>query len=182
MESRLEKLYKTKLRGELQKKLGLKNVMQVPAVSKIVLNTGVKDAINDSKVLNGIKDIFSKVAGQCAVRTYAKKSIAGFKLRKGVPIGVMVTLRGKRMYNFLDKLINVAIPGVRDFHGVTTNFDGNGNYNLGLKDWMVFSEVDYEEADKVRGLNVVICTTSSDDKQAYALLESLNMPFNKDKN
>lgn len=163
----------------LQKELGLENVMQVPRLSKIVINTGVKDAVGDSKVLNAVRDIISDIAGQSAVRTRARNSIAGFKLREGAPIGVMVTLRKKQMHDFLNKLINIALPGVRDFRGVTTKFDGNGNYNLGIRDWFVFPEVDYDTIDKSRGLNITIHTTAKDDEGARALLKSLNMPFRK---
>ncbi|MBU1007471.1 50S ribosomal protein L5 [Candidatus Dependentiae bacterium] len=179
MSSRLETLYKETLRPALQKELGVKNVMQIPRLSKVVINMGVKDAVGDSKVLNAIRDIISDIAGQSAVRTKARNSIAGFKLREGAPIGVMVTLRKQRMYDFLDKLINVALPGVRDFQGVTTKFDGNGNYNLGMQDWFVFPEVDYDSIDKSRGLNISVHTTAKDDNSAYALLKSFNMPFRK---
>jgi large subunit ribosomal protein L5 len=179
MSSRLEELYKDKLRADLQAKLKLKNLMQVPKLSKISLNVGVKDAVGDSKVLNGVKETMGKIAGQAAVKTLAKKSIAGFKLREGFPIGVMVTLRRDAMYDFLDKLINVALPAVRDFQGVTTKFDGNGNYNLGVRDWFVFPEVDYDRVDRSRGLNVSIQTTAKDDAEAYELLKSFNMPFKR---
>lgn len=181
MSSRLQELYKDKLRDALQKELKLENVMMVPRLSKIVLNVGVKDAVGDSKVLNGIQDIISKIAGQFALKTYAKKSIAGFKLREGAPIGVMVTLRDQRMYDFFDKLINVVLPAVRDFQGVGTKFDGNGNYNLGMRDWFVFPEVDYDKVDKSRGLNITIDTTAEQDDHARALLSSFNMPFRKKK-
>ena len=177
MKSRLEELYSIQLKPELQKELGLANEMQVPRVVSIVLNIGVKDAVGDSKVIAGVKDTLSKIAGQAAVATKAKKSIAGFKLRQGMPIGVMVTLRKTRMYHFLDKLINVVLPAVRDFQGVTTNFDGCGNYNLGIKDWMVFPEVDYDKVDKSRGLNITIKTSTSVDSQAQALLRKFKMPF-----
>ncbi len=177
MKSRLEDLYKEKVRSSLKEQLKLKNIMQVPRVEKIVLNMGVKDAVADSKVLKKVEDIISKIAGQVTVRTKAKKSIAGFKLREGMPIGVMVTLRGENMYNFLDRLINIAIPRIKDFHGLKPKLDGNGNYNLGLKDWMVFPEVDYDNVDKSRGLNITIQTTAKADDHAIALLKSFNMPF-----
>ena len=177
MKSRFEELYKNELKDELKKDLGLSNIMQVPALSKIVINTGVKDAVSDGKVLNSVKAVIDKIAGQFSVKTYAKKSIATFKLRKGMPIGVMVTLRGKNMYNFLDKLINVTLPCVRDFHGVKTKFDGHGNYTMGVKDWMVFPEVDYDRVDHVRGLSVSIHTSAEDDDSAYALLKKFDMPF-----
>ncbi|MFA6527423.1 MAG: 50S ribosomal protein L5 [Candidatus Babeliales bacterium] len=179
MKSRLETLYKEHVRAALKDELKLDNIMQVPAVSKIVLNVGVKDAVADSKSLALVKDILEKIAGQAAVKTLARKSISGFKLRQGMPIGVMVTLRKDRMYHFLDKLINVVLPSVRDFQGVTKNFDGNGNYNLGIKDWMVFPELDYDKIDKIRGLNVTIQTTASNDKDALCLLQKFNMPFQK---
>jgi len=179
MSSRLKELYDKKLRSGLQKELKLKNVMQVPRISKIVLNTGVKEAVGDSKVLNTVKDVLNKISGQSSVRTKARKSIAGFKLREGYPIGVMVTLRSKRMYDFLDKLINIALPSVRDFRGISCKFDGNGNYNLGIKDWFVFPEVDYDKVDRSKGLNVTIETTTKNDDEAYALLKSFNMPFQK---
>lgn len=179
MKSRLKELYQTQLKAELVKELGLNNVMEAPAISKIVLNIGVKDAVSDSKALNQVKEILEKIAGQAAVKTNARISISGFKLRQGMPIGVMVTLRKERMYHFLDKLINVVLPGVRDFQGVTTNFDGHGNYNLGIKDWMVFPEVDYDKVDKNRGLNITIQTTASSDQQALSLLKKFNMPFQK---
>ncbi|MBD3272894.1 50S ribosomal protein L5 [Candidatus Dependentiae bacterium] len=177
MRSRLENLYKEKFCSELKEQLSLKNIMEVPRISKIVLNMGVKDAVGDSKILNKVKDVVSKIAGQLAIQTKAKKSIAGFKLREGMPIGIKVTLRGTNMYNFLDRLINIAIPRVKDFHGLKPKLDGNGNYNLGLKDWMVFPEVDYDKVDKSRGLNITIHTTAKSDDHAVALLKSFNMPF-----
>ena len=179
MELRLEDLYKNKIRVNLLKELDLKNAMQVPKISKIVLNIGVKDAVLDSKILNNVKEIFDSISGQSSVKTRAKKSIAGFKLREGMPIGLMVTLRKSSMYYFLDKLINIALPRVRDFHGLISKFDGNGNFNLGIRDWMVFPEVDYDKIDKIRGLNVTIQTTAKNDEQALALLKSFNMPFKK---
>lgn len=177
MKSRLEVLYKEKVSSSLKEQLKLQNVMQVPRIAKVVLNMGVKDAVADSKVLKKVEDIITRIAGQATVRTRAKKSIAGFKLREGVPVGVMVTLRGNNMYYFLDKLINIAIPRMKDFHGLRPKLDGNGNYNLGVKDWMVFPEVDYDKVDKSRGLNVTIHTTAKSDDHAVALLKSLNMPF-----
>jgi len=173
----MKELYKSKLRSALQKELKLENIMQVPRLSKIVLNIGVKDAVGESKVLNGVVDVLTKIAGQAPVKTRARKSIAGFKLREGSPIGVMVTLREKAMYDFLEKLVAVALPAVRDFQGVTTKFDGNGNYNLGMRDWYVFPEVDYDTVARSRGLNITIHTTAKEDAHAYALLQSFNMPF-----
>ena len=180
MKSRLEETYRTKMCPELKKELKLKNVMQIPKLSKIVLNIGLKDAVSDSKVVDGAKSTLTAIAGQRTVKTKARKSIAGFKLREGMVIGLMVTLRGSRMYHFLDKLINVVLPTVRDFQGVTSKFDGNGNYNLGIKDWMVFPEVDYDKVDKSRGLNVTIQTTADSDEKAFALFKKFNMPFRRD--
>lgn len=179
IKSRLEEQYKTQLRSAIFQELKLENVMQVPALSKIVVNIGVKEAVADSKVLNQVKDIVEKITGQVAVKTLAKQSIAAFKLRKGMPIGVKVTLRKTRMYHFLDKLINVVLPSVRDFQGVKTTFDGDGNYTLGIKDWMVFPELDFDKVDKSRGLSITIHTTTKSDEHAYALLKKFNMPFQK---
>jgi len=134
--TRLEELYNTKIRSQLKKDLKLKNIMEVPKISKIVINVGVKDAVKDSKVLKNVMETVSKISGQCPVRTFAKKSIAGFKLREGMPIGVKVTLRKKKMYEFLDRLINIALPEVRDFQGVTKKLDRRGNYNFGIKEWI----------------------------------------------
>ena len=179
MRSRLEVFYKEEIRQNLQKELQLNNIMEVPKITQISLNLGAKDAVADSKVLNAAKVVLEKIAGQAAVKTYAKKSIAGFKLRKGMAIGVAVTLRRKQMYEFLDKFINIALPGVRDFRGLNTKLDGNGNYNVGIKDWMVFPEVDYDKVDKIRGLNVAIKTTAKSDEHALALLKSFKIPFQK---
>lgn len=178
--ARLETLYKETLVPALKKELNLKNVMQVPKVSKVVLNIGVKEAVTDKKVLIGIRNILSMIAGQSAVETIAKKSIAGFKIRQGMPLGVKVTLRGKRMYEFLDSLINLALPTVRDFRGVPTKLDGQGNYNLGIKEWTVFPGVDYDSFSKIFGLNITIETTTSNDAHALALLKSFKMPFVRD--
>lgn len=175
--ARLEELFKGKTRSELKKKLGLNNIMEVPQVSKIVLNVGVKEAIGDSKILKAVEIAIAKITGQKPVRTVAKKSIAGFKLREGMPIGVMVTLRGQRMYEFLDRLINLALPEVRDFQGVPRKLDRRGNYNLGVKEWTIFPEVEYSVGDRIYGVNITIQTSSSDDDHARALLESFGMPF-----
>lgn len=179
MKSRLEEMYVSTVRAALKAELGLENVMQIPKVSKVVLNIGAKDAVSDSKAVAGIREILTSITGQHAVSTKAKKSIAGFKLREGMAIGAMVTLRGDKMYHFLDKLINVVLPAVRDFQGVSPKFDGNGNYNLGLKDWMVFPEIDYDKVDTSRGMNITIHTTASSDKEALALLKKFGMPFKK---
>lgn len=181
MKTHFEELYTTTVRPQLMQELGYSNIMQAPRVAKIVVNIGAKDAVSDSKVVNGIKEILTTITGQSAVTTKAKKSIAGFKLREGVAIGVMVTLRSDNMYYFLEKLINAVLPSVRDFQGVSPKFDGKGNYNLGLKDWMVFPEIDYDKVEGSRGLNITIQTTAKTDAEAYALLKSFGMPFRNKK-
>lgn len=178
--ARLEELYNSKIRSELQKKLGLKNIMEVPKISKIVLNVGIgKDAIADSKMLPGVMATLEKISGQAPVRTLARKSIAGFKLREGMPIGAKVTLRKKNMYDFLDKLINLALPKTRDFQGVSTSLDGRGNYNLGLKEVSIFPEIEYDINQKMYGLNVTICTTARTNEHGFELLKEFGMPFRK---
>jgi len=151
----------------------------VPTVSKVVINVGVKDAISDSKVLKTVMEGIATISGQIPVRTLAKKSIAGFKLREGMPIGAKVTLRGRRMWEFLDRLINLALPKVRDFQGVPRRADRRGNYNLGIKEWIIFPEVQYEVGDKIYGMNITIQTTAGEDEHALLLLEKLGMPFKK---
>ncbi len=180
MKSRLEDIYKTTVRAELFKELGLQNIMQVPRINKIVLNVGVKEAVSDSKAVVMVKEILDQIAGQSSAKSLAKKSIASFKLRQGMPIGVMVTLRKSNMYHFLDKLINIVLPAVRDFQGVRPTFDGNGGYNIGIKDWMVFPEVDYDKVDRTRGMNITIHTSAEKDEHAYALLKKFKMPFQQD--
>lgn len=175
--ARLEQLYRDKIVPALKAELGLNNVMEVPKISKIVLNIGVKEAVTDSKVLQSVQKILTLIAGQSAVTTIAKKSIAGFKIRQGMPLGVKVTLRKQRMYEFLDRLINLSLPMVRDFRGVGSNFDKFGNYNLGIKEWVVFPEVDYDMSNKVFGMNISIETTTKNKKHAHALLKSFGMPF-----
>jgi large subunit ribosomal protein L5 len=177
--ARLEELYTTTIKPQLQKQLGIKNVMEVPKITKVVLNVGVKDAVGDSKAIQGVLEILTKISGQVPVKTLAKKSIAGFKLREGMAIGVKVTLRGRRMYEFLDRLVNLALPKVRDFQGVSFKFDGRGNYNLGVKEWIIFPEVDYDIGSKVHGLNVTIHTNAGTDERGLALLENFGMPFRR---
>lgn len=178
--ARLEEQYSSTLRSKLQKQLNLSNVMEVPKLNKIVLNIGAgREAISDSKVLPVVVDILSRIAGQRAVKTVARKSIAGFKLREGMPLGAKVTLRGNRMYEFLDRLISVSLPAVRDFQGVSAGFDKQGNYNLGIKEWVIFPEVDYDLTSKVYGLNITIDSSAKNKEQAYALLEGFGMPFRK---
>ena len=179
-QSRLGDIYNTKLRAELQKALGLKNIMEVPKVSKIVLNVGVgRDAVADSRVLVPVEKTLGAIAGQAPIRTYARKSIASFKIREDMPLGVCVTLRRKKMFDFLDKLVNLALPRVRDFQGVKTKLDGQGNYNLGIKEWNIFPEADVMGTEKIYGLNVTIHTTAADDRQGFELLKSFGMPFKK---
>ncbi len=176
---RLEDLYNKEIRLQLKEKLALKNIMEVPKISKIVLNIGVKDAVADGRALQVVMDVVNKITGQRSVKTLAKKSIASFKLREGMAIGVKVTLRRRNMYEFLDRLINLSLPTTRDFQGVPRKFDSRGNYNLGIKEWIIFPEVTYDVTDKVHGLNVTIHTTAEQDEHAFVLLESFGMPFAK---
>lgn len=177
--ARLQELYDTQVRSQLHKELGLQNIMQVPKLEKVVLNVGVKGAVSDSKILQKVANIIEKISGQKTVRTKAKKSIAGFKLREGMPLGVKVTLRGKPMYEFVDRLINLALPKVRDFQGVPFKLDGRGGYNLGIKEWTIFPEVDYGVSDKVYGMNVTISTSADNDEHGFELLKKFGMPFRK---
>ena len=178
--ARLEKVYKEAVRPNLQKALGIANIMAVPKITKIVINVGVKEAVADSKAIQKVQHVLNRIAGQSSVKTKAKKSIAGFKIREDMPIGVCVTLRQDKMYYFLDKLINLALPKVRDFQGVPTKFDRQGNYNLGIKEWTIFPEAEKSEA--VYGLNITIHTTARKDEHALELLRGFNMPFRKTKN
>lgn len=176
---RLEELYKNVIRSQLKEKLELANIMEVPKISKIVLNVGVKEAVSDSRALQSAAQILGTIAGQLPVKTKARKSIAGFKIREGMPLGVMVTLRGQRMYDFLDKLITLALPKVRDFHGVPAKLDGRGSYNLGIKEWSIFPEAESVTADKTYGMNITFHTTATTDEQGRELLRSFGMPFRK---
>jgi large subunit ribosomal protein L5 len=176
--ARLREKYKTEIRPALQKELGLNNPMAVPRLEKIVLNMGLGEATQNVKIMDPLVADLASVAGQKPVTTKAKKSIAAFKVREGMPIGAMVTLRGDIMYEFLDRLISVALPRVRDFRGVSTkSFDGRGNYTLGMRDQLIFPEVDYARVDKLKGMNVTIVTTAKDDNQARALLRQFGIPF-----
>jgi len=177
---RLEQFYKDVVRGKMQEQFGYKSSMQVPKLDKIVINMGVGEAVSDRKNLNGAVDDLTLITGQRPVTTKAKKSIAGFKLREGMAVGAKVTLRRERMYEFLDRLINVALPRVRDFRGISSkSFDGRGNYAMGLKEQIVFTEIDYDKVDSIRGMDIVICTTANSDDEARALLTEFNMPFQK---
>jgi large subunit ribosomal protein L5 len=176
--ARLKDKYQKEIRPALQKELGLNNLMAVPRLEKIVLNMGLGEATQNVKIMDPLVADLASVAGQKPVTTRAKKSIAAFKVREGMPIGAMVTLRGDIMYEFLDRLISVALPRVRDFRGVSTkSFDGRGNYTLGMRDQLIFPEVDYARVDKLKGMNVTIVTTAKDDNQARALLRQFGIPF-----
>jgi len=178
--ARMKEMYQSELVPQLAKDLQLKNVMEVPRVEKVVINMGLGEAIQNIKVLESAVDELSRLTGQKAVVTKAKKSIASFKLREGMPIGCMVTLRRDRAYEFLDRLINIALPRVRDFKGVSSKaFDGRGNYTLGIREQIIFPEIDLDKIDKVKGLNVTIVTTARTDEEGRALLAGLGMPFRK---
>jgi large subunit ribosomal protein L5 len=178
MATRLKERYLKELKPALQKELGLENTMAVPRLEKIVINMGLGEATQNSKMLDPLVADLALIAGQKPVTTRAKKSIAAFKVREGMPIGAMVTLRGDIMYEFLDRLISVALPRVRDFKGVSTrSFDGRGNYTLGLRDQLIFPEIDYSRVEKLKGMNVTIVTTAHDDNSARALLKQFGMPF-----
>ncbi|MBX5435846.1 MAG: 50S ribosomal protein L5 [Alicyclobacillaceae bacterium] len=178
--SRLREHYENHVVGELMKQFSYKSVMQVPRIEKVVLNMGLGEATQNPKVIDAAVNDLMQISGQKPVVTRAKKSIAQFRVRQGMPIGAMVTLRGERMYHFLDKLMNVALPRVRDFRGVSPkSFDGRGNYTLGLREQLIFPEIDYDKVDKVRGLEVVIVTTAKTDEEARALLTLMGMPFRR---
>ncbi len=176
---RLKALYLSTIRAALKEEFSLKNDMQLPRLDKIVLNMGVGEAVKDTKKVKQASEELSLIAGQKAVITKAKKSIAGFRVREEMPLGCKVTLRGDRMYEFLDRLITIALPRVRDFRGVKgTSFDGRGNYAMGLKEHIVFPEIDFDKVDEVLGMDIIICTTAKTDAEAKALLKHFNMPFN----
>jgi len=176
--ARLKERYKKEIAPLLIKKYGYKNVMEAPRVVKIVLNIGLGESLANAKAMEAAEKDLSTIAGQHPVVTKAKKSIAAFKLRAGVPIGMMVTLRDKRMYEFLDKLINIALPRVRDFRGVSPkSFDGRGNYNMGVKEQLIFPEIEYDKVDAIRGMDIVIVSTANTDEEARELLKLLGMPF-----
>lgn len=180
MAARMKDRFLNEVTPALIQKFNYTTVMQVPKIEKIVINMGVGEAVSNSKVLDTALEDLQKIAGQRPVVTRAKKSIAGFKLRENMPIGVKVTLRGERMYHFLDKLFNVALPRVRDFRGISNKaFDGRGNYTLGLKEQLIFPEIEYDKVDKVRGMDIVIVTTAKSDEEARELLTQLGAPFIK---
>ncbi len=176
---RLKALFKAKVRAALKEEFGYKNDMMIPKLDKIVLNMGVGEAVKDTKKVKTAQEELTAIAGQKAVITHARKSIAGFRVREKMPLGVKVTLRGDRMYEFLDRLITIALPRVRDFRGVKgSSFDGRGNYAMGLKEQIVFPEIDFDKVDEILGMDIIICTTAKTDAEAKALLKHFNMPFN----
>ena len=180
MAARLKETYKSEVTKKLREEFGLDNPMAIPKIEKIVLNMGLGEAVSNAKIMDTAVEEMAIIAGQKPVITKAKKSIAAFKLREGVPIGAMVTLRGDKMYEFLDRLINIALPRVRDFRGVATrSFDGRCNYTIGIKDHLIFPEIDYSKVDKSKGMNITIVTTAKTDEQARFLLKELGMPFVK---
>ena len=180
MSSRLKEMYANEIAPAMQKKFGYKNVMQIPKLDKIVVNMGVGEAKENAKLLESAMNDMQLITGQKPVMTKAKKSIANFKIREGMNIGCKVTLRGDKMYEFADRLINLALPRVRDFRGVNPNaFDGRGNYALGIKEQLIFPEVEYDKVDKVRGMDIIFVTTAETDEEARELLTMFNMPFRK---
>ena len=178
--SRLKDLYKSEIVDAMVKKFGYKNIMEVPKLDKIVINMGVGEAKDNSKVLETAVKELETITGQKVVTTKAKNSVANFKIREGMPIGCKVTLRGEKMYEFLDRLVNLALPRVRDFRGVNSaSFDGRGNYALGIKEQIIFPEIEYDKIDKVRGMDIIVVTTAKTDEEARELLRLFNMPFKK---
>ena len=176
--ARFQQKYRETVVPELMKQFGYTSVMQAPRVTKITLNMGVSEAVADKKIVDNAAGDMTKIAGQKAVITKSKKAIAGFKIREGYPIGCMVTLRGQRMYEFLDRLVTIALPRVRDFRGVSSRaFDGRGNYNIGVKEQIIFPEVEYDKVDAIRGMNISITTTAKTDDEAKALLAAFRFPF-----
>ena len=178
MVTRLKELYASEIRGSLQEQFGYPNPMQIPRLDKVVLNMGVGEAVNDSKKVDNAARDMTVIAGQKPVIIRARRSVATFKLREGMPIGVKVTLRRDKMYEFIDRLVNIALPRVRDFRGLSPkSFDGRGNYATGITEQIIFPEIDYDSVDEFRGMDIVVCTTAPDDEQARALLKGFNFPF-----
>ena len=176
--ARLKEMYNNEIVDAMTKKFGYQNIMQVPKLEKIVVNMGVGEAKENSKILDSAIADLEKITGQKAVTTKAKNSVANFKIREGMPIGCKVTLRGEKMYEFLDRLVNLALPRVRDFRGVNPNaFDGRGNYALGIKEQLIFPEIEYDKVDKIRGMDICVCTTATTDEEAKELLTQLGAPF-----
>lgn len=180
MKSNLKKVYLEKTKSLVQKELGMKNVMQVPRLEKVVINVGLGEALQNAKLVDSSVEQLRMIAGQQPVVTRAKKAISNFKLREGVPIGVMVTLRGKKMYDFFERLVSFALPRVRDFKGLSPkSFDGRGNYTIGLKEQLIFPEIDFDKIEKIKGMNITICTTAQDDEAARCLLQHMGFPLRK---
>ncbi len=180
--SRLLEEYNNKLKIDLKSRLGLSNIFEVPKINKIILNMGVGEAKDDSKLIDKAFEDLTLISGQKAIKTKSKKAISGFKIRAGMPLGVKVTLRNKIMYEFLDRLVNIAIPRIRDFRGLNTNsFDGHGNYSMGIKEHVIFPEINFDKVDKIRGMDITICTSAKNNKAALELLKSFNMPFKDNK-
>ncbi len=178
--ARLHKKYKSELAGQIQKKLGLKNLMEVPKITKITINMGVGEAVADKKIMEKARGDMQQIAGQKPVTTIARKSVAGFKIREDMPIGCKVTLRRERMYEFLDRLVTIAIPRIRDFRGLNPkSFDGQGNYSMGVQEQIIFPEINYDEIDALRGVDIIITTTARNPEEGRALLEAFNFPFKK---
>ncbi len=176
--ARLQKAFQSELMGNIQEKLGLKNTMQVPRITKITLNMGVGEAVADKKVMENARADMEKISGQRPVTTLARKSVAGFKIRDGMPIGCKVTLRRERMYEFLDRLVNVAIPRIRDFRGLSPkSFDRQGNYSMGVSEQIIFPEINYDQVDSLRGMDITITTTARNAEEGQALLRAFNFPF-----
>ena len=175
-----KQLYNEKIKSQIQKELGFKNVMQVPRLDKVVLNVGLGEALQNGKLIESSVEQLKMISGQMPVVTKAKKSIANFKLREGVPIGVMVTLRGNRMYQFFERLVSFALPRERDFQGLPKkSFDGRGNYTIGLKEQLIFPEIDYDKVEKIQGMNITICTTARTDEEGRCLLTHMGLPLRK---
>jgi len=180
--ARLKEKYLS-LKPEIQEALDIKNVMQIPALDKIVISVGAGFAMKDNKLIQNIEDTITTIAGQKASTVIAKKSVAGFKVREGMPVGIRVTLRGENMYNFFDRLVSIALPRVKDFRGVNRNgFDGRGNFNFGLQEQLIFPEVTYDSVMQIHGMNITVVTTAQTDKAAFTLLEKMGMPFTKGSN
>ena len=180
--SRLLEEYNNQIKQELKSKLGLSNIFAVPKIKKIILNIGVGEGKDDSKLIDKALEDLTLISGQKAVKTISKKAISGFKIRAGMPLGVKVTLRNKIMYEFLDRLVNIAIPRIRDFRGLNIkSFDGNGNFSMGIKEHVIFPEINFDKVDKVRGMDITICTSAKNNNEALELLKSFNMPFIENK-
>ena len=178
--ARLKEKYKAEVAPALMKQFGYKSVMQIPKIDKVVVNVGCGEARDNAKVLEAVVRDLTAITGQKAIITIAKKSVANFKVREGMPVGAKVTLRSDKMWEFLDRLFNVALPRVRDFHGINPNsFDGRGNYALGIKEQLIFPEIEYDKIDKIRGMDIIICTTAQSDEEAKALLELVGAPFER---